>query len=75
MYPGSKCEIKTDGSAGKHLIVIKGVAKSTINNQIRFFKAGQSLVLPENQVLILENTADESLIVIGVKANSICADI
>jgi hypothetical protein len=31
------------------------------------------LFLPENQKLILENTGDELLIVIGVKANSIRA--
>jgi mannose-1-phosphate guanylyltransferase/mannose-6-phosphate isomerase len=74
MYPGSKCEIKTDGSTVKHLIVIKSVAKSTTNNQSRFFNAGQSLVLPENEMVILENTGDESLIVLGVKTNSIPAD-
>jgi mannose-1-phosphate guanylyltransferase/mannose-6-phosphate isomerase len=73
MYPGSKCEIKTDGSTRKHLIIIKGVAKSKTHNQSRFLNAGQSLFLPENQKLILENTGDESLIVIGVKANSIRA--
>ena len=71
MYPGSKCEIKTDGSTVKHLIVIKSVAKSTTNNQSRFFNAGQSLVLPENEMVILENTGDESLVVVGVKTNSI----
>ena len=70
MYPGSKCEIKTDGSTVKHLIVIKSVAKSTTNNQSRFFNAGQSLVLPENEMVILENTGDESLIVLGVKTTS-----
>jgi hypothetical protein len=32
MYPGSKCEIKTDGSTRKHLIIIKGVAKSKTHN-------------------------------------------
>ena len=74
MYPGSKCEIKTNGSTGKHLIVIKGVAKSTTNNQSNLFNAGQSLVLPENQMIILENTGDELLIVIDVKANSLSTD-
>ncbi|MDH4206589.1 MAG: mannose-1-phosphate guanylyltransferase/mannose-6-phosphate isomerase, partial [Desulfobacteraceae bacterium] len=74
IYPGSKCEIKTDGSTVKHLVVIKGVAKTTTNNQSRFINAGQSLVLPENQMLIMENTGDESLIVIGVKANSMPTD-
>ena len=74
MYPGSKCEIKTDGSTVKHLTVIKGVAKSTTNNQSMFFNAGQSLVLQENEMVILENTGDESLIVVVVKTNSIPAD-
>jgi len=74
MYPTSKCEIKTDASTVEHLIVIKGAAKLTTNDQTRLFKAGQSLILTENQMFILENTGDESLIVVGVKANSIPAD-
>jgi mannose-1-phosphate guanylyltransferase len=75
MYPGSRCEINTDGKTVKHLILIKGVAKSTTKNQSRFFNAGQSLVLPENQILILENTGDEALVVIIVKANSLPVDL
>lgn len=74
MYPGSTCKIKTDGSTGEHLILIKGVASATTHNRSRILNAGQSLVLSENEMLILENTGDESLIVIGVKANSIPAD-
>jgi mannose-1-phosphate guanylyltransferase len=71
MYPGSKCEITTDGSTCKHLIVIKGVAKLTTNRQSRPLSAGQASVLTGDEMVILENTGDEALIVIGVKANSI----
>jgi mannose-1-phosphate guanylyltransferase len=74
IYPGSKCEIKTDASAVNHLIVIKGAGKLATNDQTRLFKAGQSLVMTGNQMLMLENTGDESLIIIGVKSNSLSAD-
>jgi mannose-1-phosphate guanylyltransferase/mannose-6-phosphate isomerase len=75
MYPGSKCEIKTDSSTVKHLIVTKGFAKSITDNQSRLLNAGQSLMLTGNQMLVLENTGDESLIVIGIKTNSIPEDL
>jgi mannose-1-phosphate guanylyltransferase/mannose-6-phosphate isomerase len=74
MYPGSKCEIKTDASTVKHMIVIKGAAKLTTNDQVRLFKEGQSVVISENQEIALENTGNESLIVIGIKVNSLPAD-
>jgi mannose-1-phosphate guanylyltransferase/mannose-6-phosphate isomerase len=74
MYPGSKCEIKTDSSTVKHLIVTKGVAKSTINSQSRLLNTGQSLILKKNQMVVLENSGGELLIVIGIKTNSIPAD-
>jgi mannose-1-phosphate guanylyltransferase len=74
MYPGSKCEIETDSSTVKHLIVTKGVAKSTINSQSRLLNTGQSLILKKNQMVVLENSGGELLIVIGIKTNSIPAD-
>jgi mannose-1-phosphate guanylyltransferase len=75
LYTGSKCEIKTDDSTVKHLIVTKGFAKLTTNHQSRLLSTGRSLMLKENQTLVLENAGDESLIVIGVKTNSISSDL
>ena len=74
MYPGSKCEIKTETSTVNHMIVIKGAAKLTTNDQTRLIKKGQSVVIFENQEIALENTGNESLIVIGIKVNSLPAD-
>jgi hypothetical protein len=54
--------------------VIKGVTKVTRNNQIRFFNAGQTLALSENEMLILENTGDESSVVVSIKTKSIHGD-
>jgi mannose-1-phosphate guanylyltransferase/mannose-6-phosphate isomerase len=75
MYPGSKCDIITDRATVKHLIVIKGFAKSITNNQGRLLNTGQSLMLTENQRLVLENTGNEPLIVISIKTNSIPEDL
>jgi mannose-1-phosphate guanylyltransferase/mannose-6-phosphate isomerase len=74
MYPGSKCEIKTETSTVNHMIVIKGAAKLTTNDRTRLFKKGQSVVISENQEIALENIGNESLIVIGIKVNSLPAD-
>ncbi len=74
IYPGQQCEVKADGSTVKHLILINGVASATINGQSRLLNAGQSLMLKENEMLVLENTGNESLIAIAVKTDSILSD-
>jgi mannose-1-phosphate guanylyltransferase/mannose-6-phosphate isomerase len=74
IYPGSTCEIKTDGSTFSRLIVIKGTAELTTRNQSRLFSTGESFVLPESQNFFLKNNGKESLIVVDVKINTILTE-
>jgi mannose-6-phosphate isomerase-like protein (cupin superfamily) len=68
IYPGSTCEIKSDGSV-MHLVVVKGIVKSTINGRSISFDKRQSVTLAGHQLAILENAGDEPLVVIGVQLN------
>jgi mannose-1-phosphate guanylyltransferase/mannose-6-phosphate isomerase len=67
VYPGSKLEIKTDASIVKHLIVVKGQAKTTIDNQSSLMDKGQAIMLSEKQAVMLQNPGKESLIIINLK--------
>lgn len=66
IYPGSELETKADVSTIKHLVVIRGVAKTTIDNQSRMLKKGESLMLSENQIVMLENAGNELLNIISM---------
>ena len=67
VYPGSKLEIKTDASIVKHLIVVKGQAKTTIDNQSSLMDKGQAIMLSEKQAVMLQNPGKESLKIINLK--------
>lgn len=67
LYPGSKFEIKTDTSTVEHLVVARGLAKTTTNHQSRILKKGQSLMLSGNQTILVENSGKDSLVIVKVK--------
>jgi mannose-1-phosphate guanylyltransferase/mannose-6-phosphate isomerase len=66
IYPGSTCEIPSDESL-VHLVVVKGVGKSIINGRNVSFDKGQSVTPAMHQIVRLENTGDEVLVMIGVQ--------
>jgi mannose-6-phosphate isomerase-like protein (cupin superfamily) len=61
IYPGSEVETQTDVSTRKHLVVMRGTAKMTLDNQSRRLNIGESVRLSENQRVILENAGKEPL--------------
>jgi mannose-1-phosphate guanylyltransferase/mannose-6-phosphate isomerase len=66
IYPGSTCDIPTDGSL-LHLVIGKGVGQSIINGRNVSLGKGQSVAPAVDQTVRLENTGDETLVVIGVQ--------
>ncbi|HUV78633.1 MAG TPA: mannose-1-phosphate guanylyltransferase/mannose-6-phosphate isomerase [Desulfobacterales bacterium] len=69
LYPGSKLEIKTGSSTVEHLVVAKGLAKTTTDHQRRALKKGQSLMLSGNQTILMENPGKDSLVIVKVKSH------
>jgi mannose-1-phosphate guanylyltransferase/mannose-6-phosphate isomerase len=74
LYPGSKLEIETDTSTVEHLVVAKGMAKTTTNHQSRTLKKGQSLMVSENQSILMENPGKDSLVIVKVKSHGSSPD-
>ena len=68
IYPGATCEITSDGSL-MHLVVVKGVGISIINGRRLSFNKGQCVAATKQQTIVLENTGDGPLVVIGVQLN------
>ncbi|MBW1958081.1 MAG: mannose-1-phosphate guanylyltransferase/mannose-6-phosphate isomerase [Deltaproteobacteria bacterium] len=66
IYPGSELETKADASTRKYLVVIRGAARATIDNQNLPLNKGQSVTLSENQSVILENAGDEPLYIMSM---------
>jgi len=66
IYPGSELETKADVSTIKHLVVIRGAARTTIDNQSRLLNKGESVMLSENQIVMLENAGNEPLNIISM---------
>jgi len=67
LYSGSQLEINTGTSTTKHLMVAKGLAKTTIDHQIRTLKKGQCVMLSENQSILVENPEKYLLVMVKVK--------
>ena len=66
IYPGSELETKADVSTIKQLVVIRGAARTTIDNQSRLLNKGESVTLSENQIVMLENAGSEPLNIISM---------
>jgi len=69
LYSGSKLEINTDTLTTKHLMVAKGIAKTTTDHQNRTLKKGQCVMLSENQSVLVENTGKDLLVIVKVKSH------
>jgi mannose-1-phosphate guanylyltransferase/mannose-6-phosphate isomerase len=66
IYPGSELEIRAGVSTGKHLVVIRGAAKTTIDRQTRPLNKGESVTLSENQSVMIENAGNEPLYIMSI---------
>lgn len=66
LYPGSNLEAKADVYTRKHLVVIRGAARTTIDNQSRILNKGESVTLSENKSVMLENAGSEPLNIISM---------
>jgi mannose-1-phosphate guanylyltransferase/mannose-6-phosphate isomerase len=67
IYPGSRFETQAHVSTIKHLVVIRGAAGATIDNQDRLLNKGDSVTLTENQRVMLENHGNESLNIMSMR--------
>lgn len=74
LYPGSKLAIKIDTSTVEHLVVAKGLAKTTTDHQSRTLKKGECVVLSEKQSVLVENPEKDLLVIVKVKSHGSSPD-
>jgi mannose-1-phosphate guanylyltransferase/mannose-6-phosphate isomerase len=67
LYPGSKLEIKVGASVNKHLVVVRGQAKTTTKKHCESLNRGQSIMFNEKQAVKLENPGEELLEIVNVE--------
>ncbi|MGD8771148.1 MAG: hypothetical protein PVJ06_14000, partial [Desulfobacterales bacterium] len=53
--------IQAHVSTRRHLVVIRGTARITLNNQSRRLTIGESVTLSENQSIMFENVEKEPI--------------
>ena len=66
LYPGSALETKTDPFTRKQLLVMRGMARTTLESQAGLLNKGESVMLSENQNVMVENVGNEPLNIIRI---------
>jgi mannose-1-phosphate guanylyltransferase/mannose-6-phosphate isomerase len=61
LYPESELEANTDRFTKTRLVVMGGVARTTLDNQREMLTKGDSVMLSENQRIRVENVGDDPL--------------
>lgn len=67
IYPGSRFETQAHVSTIKHLVVIRGSARTTIDNQSRLLNKGGAVTISKNQRVMLENHGKEPLNIMSMR--------
>ncbi len=68
--PGAALSLQSHKFRSEHWIVVKGLAKITIDNKVKYIKEGQSTYVPLGSVHRLENPGDEPITIIEVQIGS-----
>ena len=67
IHSGSMLQIKAESSTVKHLIVVKGEARMTPDNQDLAIKTGEPIIITEKDSVMVENPGPEPLALIQVE--------
>jgi mannose-1-phosphate guanylyltransferase/mannose-6-phosphate isomerase len=67
IYPGKKLDVKSGSAVVKQLVVTNGSARSTMDEQSHSLDKGQSITVPEKQMITVENIGQENLGIIDIE--------
>lgn len=67
VYPDAALSLQSHKYRSEHWIVVEGVAKVTIDNQVKLVEAGQSVYVPLGAVHRMENPGESLLVLIEVQ--------
>ena len=68
--PGAALSMQSHEYRSEHWIVVEGVAKVTIDDQVKFVEAGHSVYVPLGAIHRMENPGLESMVLIEVQIGS-----
>ena len=68
--PGGILSLQSHKHRSEHWVLVKGVAKVTIGDDVKFIKEGQSVYVPKNVIHRMENTETEIMSLIEVQIGS-----
>ena len=54
----------------EHWVVVEGIAKVTVNEEVKFISEGQSVYIPLGAVHRMENTSKKPMVLIEVQTGS-----
>lgn len=70
VYPGASLSLQSHNYRSEHWVVVKGDAKITVDEKIKFLQEGQSVFIPLGAKHRLENTTETSLVIIEVQTGT-----
>ena len=65
--PGAAISLQSHKYRSEHWIVVEGVAKVTIDDDIKFVNVGQSVYVPKGAIHRMENPGESSMVLIEVQ--------
>lgn len=68
--PGGALSLQSHKFRSEHWIVVEGVAKVTIDSEIKLVEAGQSVYIPQGAVHRMENTGKSPMVLIEVQVGT-----
>ncbi len=68
--PGAKLSLQKHFKRAEHWVVVKGLARVTINDEVKILRENESAYIPVEAVHRLENAGDEPLSIIEVQTGS-----
>ena len=70
VHPGAALSLQSHQYRSEHWIVVEGMAKVIIDQEVKFVTEGQSVYIPLGSVHRMENPGNESMVLIEVQTGS-----
>ena len=67
VLPGESLSLQKHKYRSENWVVVKGIAKVTLDKQVKELKVGESIFIPKQAIHRLENEQNENLIIIEVQ--------
>ena len=68
--PGAALSLQSHKYRSEHWVVVEGIAKVTVNEEVKFISEGQSVYIPLGAVHRMENTSKKPMVLIEVQTGS-----